>query len=207
VKITATTAVPEQRPAGYPHEEERALVLADGRLVRIRPVLPTDVGALQRAIEQADAETLRRRFLGGGAPRSERELRRLVEVDYHRRFALAAFDEQGEGVGIARYEGERTWPVVDVAVAVDRSWRGAGLGTELVRQVVLRAARQGATAVSADFYGDNLRVQQLLSDAGLPEERRIDHGVVTDLIDLRSLVDADIPDCRPGARRQGEDAP
>lgn len=175
------------RPAGYPLDEERTVILADGRSVTVRPTVPSDVTALADAIDHADAETLRRRFLGGGPPRSAAALRRLVEVDYRRRFALAAFDAEGEGVGIARYEGERTWPVVDVAVAVHPSWRGAGLATELVLRVATRAARLGATAASADFYSDNLRVHQLLHDAGLPERRHVDHGVVEDVVDLRSL--------------------
>ena len=182
--MTTSQAV---RPAGYPVEEEYPVVLTDGRSAHVRPVVPGDVEALRDAIAQADPETLRRRFLGGGPPRTQGALRRLVEVDYLHRFALAAFDDAGRGVGIARYEGERTWPVVDVAVAVDPAWRGVGLGSELVRRVVRRAVCQGATDVSVDFFSDNLRVHQLVRAAHLPEQRSVDHGVVTDTVDLRSL--------------------
>lgn len=199
MNTTGTLPSGEPRPDAYPPQEERTVVLADGRQVFLRPVVPGDLPELQRAIENADPETLRRRFLGGGPPRAEHQLRRLVDVDYHYRFALAAFDEQGAGVGIARYEGERTWPTVDVAVVVDPAWRSTGLGTELVRGVVARAVSQGASAVSADFYCDNLRVQQMLRDAKLPEQRHVDHGVVADVIDLRALNDL------PGPRTAGDD--
>lgn len=179
---------PDARPVGYPVEEERVVVLKDGRRVQLRPVVPDDVDALRLAIKHADPETVRRRFLGGGPPRSEASLRRLVEVDYGRRFALAAFGPTGEGVGIARYEGERTWPTVDVAVVVRPEWRGVGLGTHLVRAVVRRAVQQGATAVSVDFFASNITVQRLVAAAHLPEQRSVDHGVVADTIDLRPLA-------------------
>ena len=185
---TSTTATaPAGRPVGYPHEEEDVAVLGDGRSVRLRPVVPGDRAELQSAIARADRETLRRRFLGGAAPSTQAALRRLVEVDYRHRYALAAFDDDGRGVGIARYEGERTWPTVDVAVAVDPAWRGAGLATELVRRVVRRAVCMGATDVSVDFYSDNVRVHRLVAAAHLPERRSVDRGVVTDAVDLRPL--------------------
>ena len=172
------------RGPGYPVQYERDEVLDDGRAVHVRPVVPSDVDELRRAIQRADPETIRRRFLGGGPPRSEAVLRRLVTVDHDHRFALAAFAPDGTGVGIARYEGEQTWPVVEVAVAVDPAWRGVGLARTLMRSVLRRAVEQGATALSADFYADNSRVHSLLAEAGLPEQRSQDLGVVNDEISL-----------------------
>jgi RimJ/RimL family protein N-acetyltransferase len=174
------------RPEGYPAEYERDLLLADGRRVHVRPVVPADLPALAEAIGRADPETIRRRFLGGGPPRSTSALRRLVELDYRTRFALAAFDADGQGVGIARYEGERTWPAVELAVAVDPAWREVGLGRELVRLVVERAAEQGAATLTADFFSDNRRVQDLIAESGLTEQRTVEHGVVQDVLPLRA---------------------
>ncbi len=178
------------RPAGYPVECEAEVELADGRRAHLRPVVPTDQAELSAAIARADPDTLRRRFLGGAPPRSPRDLARLVTVDYERRFALAAFDDLGTGIGIARYEGEHTWPAVEVAVAVDLAWAGIGLGRELVARVVLRAAEQGADRLTADFYDDNLQVLGLLAEAQLPEHRTLEHGVVADEVQLDGLSTA-----------------
>lgn len=167
-------------PPGYPRSCETDVELADGRRVHLRPVVPQDVDELARAVARSDPDTLRRRFLGGAAPRSLPELQRLVSVDYDRRYALAAFDHDGTGVGIARYEGEGTWPAVELAVAVDPAWRGVGLGRELVRGVVRLAAERGATRLTADFFDDNQEVLSLLAEAGLPERRRACAGVVED---------------------------
>ena len=171
-----------RRPDGYPRQYEKRLVLDDGRAVHVRPVVPSDVEELSRAIDSADAETLRRRFLGGGPPRGLEQRLRLVTVDYVRRFAVAAFAEDGSGVGVARYEGETTWPTVDIAVAVHPAWREQGLARELLRLVVRRAVEKGAQYLSADFYADNVRVTDLLAEAHMPEQRTVSHGVVQDRI-------------------------
>ena len=120
------------RPVGYPHGQETDVVLAGGRRMHLRPVVPGDVRALQDAIGRAAPETLHRRFLGGGALRTPVVLRRLVELDYRHHYL-------------------------------------------------------GATGVSADFFSDNVRVQRLVAAAHLPERRSVDHGVVTDAVDLRPL--------------------
>jgi GNAT superfamily N-acetyltransferase len=180
------------RPAGYPTEYEQDLGLEDGRRVHVRPVVPEDVDELRAAIARADAETIRRRFLGGGPPRSAAALARLVTVDYATRFAVAAFAPDGTGVGIARYEGESTWPVVDVAVAVDPAWRGVGLARHLMTLVVRRAVEMGAASMSADFFVDNQRIHDLLAEAGLPEQRSTDRGVVQDEISLAGLDPEDV---------------
>lgn len=179
-----------RRPAGYPASYERTVVLSDGRRAHLRPVVPEDVEELAAAIARSDRETLRRRFLGGSPPHSPADLERLVRVDYRRRFALAAFDDDGTGIGIARYEGEKSWPAVELAVAVDPAWRGVGLGGELVTRVARRAAEMGARSLTADFYNDNREVQELVRQARLPERRTVEAGVVEDelLLDDRALA-------------------
>ncbi len=182
-------AVPQVRPPGYPAAYEHAVRLSDGRTVVVRPVVPEDVAALAAAVRRADPETLRRRFLGAAGPRTPEQLRRLVELDYVRRFAVAAFDASGTGVGIARYEGARTWPAVELAVVVDPGWRHVGLATALLGDVVRRAVEQGAHSALVDFFSDNLPVARLLEESGLPQRRRTAHGVVEDEV----LLDGPLP--------------
>lgn len=144
------------------------VVLSDGRHVFVRPVLPTDVDELRRAVAEADAETIHRRFLGGRPPRTDQELARLVDVDYDRRLAVVALAPDGRGVGIARYDADNGADVADVAVAVDAAWRDVGLATALIRLLAAGAASNGIRRLSADFLEDNQDVSDLFSDAGLP---------------------------------------
>lgn len=93
------------RPEGYPVAFERRLRLDDGRMVRIRPILPSDAPELAEAIRTADPDTLYRRFLGAPPRVTPELLTRLTTVDYVRRFVLVALDPTTDrGVAIARYE-------------------------------------------------------------------------------------------------------
>jgi GNAT superfamily N-acetyltransferase len=170
-------------PRGYPADYELTRVLRDGRTVQVRPVLPSDAPELAAAIANADPETLHRRFLGGRPPQTEEEIRHLVELDYVDRFALAAFDEQEQGVAIARYE--RDGPdVAEVAVAVDPGWRQVGLATRLLELLGRRAQECGIDRFRVSFFADNIDVQDLVDAAQLPEARTEGAGVVDVVVSL-----------------------
>jgi RimJ/RimL family protein N-acetyltransferase len=170
-------------PPGYPPEYELTLVLRDGRAVHVRPILPSDAAELASAIAHADPETLHSRFLGGRPPRTEEEIRHLVELDYVGRFALAAFDENEHGVGIARYE--RDGPdVAEVAVAIDPLWRQVGLATRLLELLAARAEECGIDRFKVSFFADNVDVQDLVHAARLPEARSEGDGVVDVVVSL-----------------------
>jgi GNAT superfamily N-acetyltransferase len=163
---TASLSTPAE-PPGYPSWLPRDVVLLDGRSVFVRPVLPTDVDELRQAIAQADAETVRSRFLGGRRPTSDQEISRLVNLDYNRRLAVLALSPDGRGVGIARYEANSGADIAEVAVAVDPPWRHVGLATALIRLLAAGAVRSGIHRFSADFFDANLDVRDLFADTGL----------------------------------------
>ena len=153
-------------------------VLADGRQVWVRPVRPSDLAELRRAIREADAETLRMRFLGGRAPQTEQELRYLVEVDHRSREAIAAFAENGRGVGIARYESEPESSVAEFAVAVDPGWRRVGLATALLTRLLAAALRNGITTIHVDYFATNHDVADLIRRSGGQLKTDLEGGVV-----------------------------
>ena len=164
-------------PPGFPSWLSQDVMLLDGRSVFVRPVLPDDAAELRRAVEQADPETLRRRFLGGRPPQSDHEFRRLVCVDYERRFAVVAFALDGRGVGIARYEALRDSDTAEVAVAVAPAWRHVGLATALVPLLAAAAVRNGLRCFTAEFFADNVDVTDLIAETGAPYQNSSASGV------------------------------
>ncbi len=172
-----------RRPPGYPRQLECDLTLADGRRVHVRPVVPDDAAALRAAVEQADAATLRGRFLGGRPPRDEESIRRLVELDYVTRLAVAAFSD-GTGVAIARYEGSAGSDVAEIAVAVDNGWRHVGLATGLIRLLARAALARGIHKFTATYFATNVDVRDLVTDSGLPHLPIANGSVVEDVIAL-----------------------
>ncbi len=162
-------------PPGYPSELEHETVLADGRAVFVRPIQAGDADEMRRALETADPDTLRARFMGS-APHTDAAVRRLVEVDYVHRLALVAFTRDGTGVGIARYEGREGSDAAEVAVAVDHDWRRVGLGGLLLRELGEAALLRGIRQFTALVHVDNTPALALLRATGLPHSMRSQDG-------------------------------
>lgn len=176
--------VARRRPRSFPKELETDLVLADGRKVKVRPILPSDADQLRAAIANADPETLRARFLGGKPPTDEATIQHLVCVDYVHRLALVAFDLDGTGVGIARYEGREGSDVAEVAVAIDPDWRHVGLATDLLHLLGLAAHARGIRAFTATFFADNRDVSDIIRESGLPKQRVNGGAAIEEVIAL-----------------------
>lgn len=154
-------------PPGYPRSYESAAQLADGRQVKIRPILPSDATELAEAIRKADLATLRSRFLGGPPRITPAVLDGLTRLNYVSRFALVAFS-RGRGVAVARYvalpASEHGEAVAEVAVAVMPRWRQVGLATVLVERLARRAHECEITHFTAVYLAENRPVTELAHD-------------------------------------------
>jgi RimJ/RimL family protein N-acetyltransferase len=167
---------PVDVPSGYPRDFERAVRLRDGRTAHVRPIIPADGPRLADAIRSADADTLRRRFLGGPPHVTPDLLTRLSTVDYDRRFALVAEDAAaGEGVAVARYDTIADG-VAEVAVVVDPAWRRVGLATTLVEMLAEAALSHGIHTITALYLAENRPVTALLGLAGEAGHQVIQQG-------------------------------
>lgn len=165
-------------PPGYPPEYERDVRLRDGRTVQIRPITPCDARELAEAIRSAEADTLRRRFLGSPPQITPALLTHLSTVDYRNRFALIAADHTtGHGVAIARYEAMPDSGAAEVAVAVDPPWRRVGLATALVEILAQAALDRGIHTFNAYYLAQNRPVAALLHLAGDAREPEIRQGI------------------------------
>jgi RimJ/RimL family protein N-acetyltransferase len=151
-------------PHGYPFDYERQLSLSDGRTVHIRPIVPGDAVLLAREVKEADADTLYHRFFNPAVKLDQKRLRYLTEIDYERRFALAAFAD-GEGVAIARFESS-TAGVAEVAVVVKPEWRRLGLATEMFVLLEEAALERGITEFEALYLPDNHAIERVLEKRG-----------------------------------------
>lgn len=146
-----------------PHVRETSVILADGRCVRIRELLPSDAPALVAAVEAADPEDLRRRFMGCPPPVSYL-VRRLKAADGVTHAAIGAFSYGGRLVGVAQFDRSDDDPTAEIAVAVDRNWQTVGLGTALVTRLAQIARARGVHHFTATFFADNLPLRRLLHD-------------------------------------------
>ena len=147
-----------------PSVEETTVILADGRCVRIRELLPTDADALVAAMADADPADLRRRFMGCPPPASYL-VERLDAADGVNNLALGAFAEE-RLVGVAQFDREDGSPTAEIAVEVATGWQNAGLGTALLRRLGQLARQRGVHHFTATFFAENLPLRRLLRDVG-----------------------------------------
>ena len=165
-------------PPGYPPEYVRLVTLRDGRSVLIRPIQPGDAPALAEAIQSADADTIRRRFLGGHPQVTPGLLDYLTTVDYTSRFALVAVEPASQrGVAVARYEPAGQDGTADVAIAVTPGWRDAGLATELLRMLAQAASERGIHTFTGTYLADNRPVTALINEADEPASQVTSRGI------------------------------
>ena len=165
-------------PPGYPQEYLRLVTLRDGRSVLIRPIQPSDASALAEAIDSADADTIRRRYLGGRPEVTPELLDYLTTVDYTSRFALIAVEPASQrGVAIARYEPAEQDGTADIAIAVTPGWRDAGLATELIRMLAQAASERGIHTFTGTYLADNRPVAALINAVDDPANRVTSRGI------------------------------
>ncbi len=134
-------------------------VLPDGTRCWIWPLLPTDREALVREFETLSLETRRRRFLGPVVHLTDKMLKHLVdEVDGIDHVALVLMAEVGDDllpVGVARCVRYPNEPqAADVAVTVKDAWQGRGVGTALLRALMVHRPA-GVTHLLTEVASDN----------------------------------------------------
>ena len=147
-----------------PPVSETRVVLADGREVVIRELLPTDEAALVAAVESADEADLRRRFMGCPPPISA-IVERLRQADGWHNFALGAFSADAELVGIAQFDRvDDESSTAEIAIEVANGWQTRGLGTALLERLAECARERGVRRFTATFFADNAPLRRLLRD-------------------------------------------
>lgn len=157
-------------------ESGRELVLRDGRWVRVRRLRPAD-GARITAFWQRLDRAARQRLVEFEGITEDRLATLSPSPTGTGLVAVASVDGEGDPardervLGLARYERTaadeaRFWTFVDPA------WRGAGLGTSLVRQLATEARDAGVAALVGEMTPQDTRMLSLLADLGLEHRRQ-----------------------------------
>jgi RimJ/RimL family protein N-acetyltransferase len=163
------------------------LALRDGVCVPVREIRAEDAPALQRLVSRSSERSIELRFFGPMKELSEEKARRFAEVDGRDRFALVALDPEDEGeiVGVVRYERERDTDGAEYAALVEDRFQGRGLGIGLTRRLIEAAQERGIERLHALVLRENGRMLRLLRSLEFPERKRWENGLEHIEIDLR----------------------
>jgi len=162
--------------ANYTAEER----LRDGRRVEIRALKPDDKADMLDAVSRIGAQSMRRRFFGAKRDFSESEQAFYLNVDFVNHVALVAVIAEGERrtiVGGGRYVVTQPGSA-EVAFAVVDAFQGQGIGSRLLRHLIVIARQAGLKELIAEVLPENAAMLKVFENSGLKVATRRDAGTV-----------------------------
>ncbi|MDE2578197.1 MAG: bifunctional acetate--CoA ligase family protein/GNAT family N-acetyltransferase [Hyphomicrobiales bacterium] len=158
-------ADPRQRPghsnrrfavAPYPKDEEREVVLKNGKRIFVRPVRPEDEETYKDFFEHVPPNDLRLRFFAPVKAFTHAFLARLTQIDYARAYVLAAFDvETKRMLGGVRLMMNADLTEGEYAILVGSEARGTGLGWILMTLMIEHGRAQGLHKIEGQVLTEN----------------------------------------------------
>lgn len=170
-------------------------MLANGRELIVRPIVPADAAMLRAGFAVLSAEEVRMRFMHPISELTEEAAAGLARIDAAREFALVAAEplQPGEALVGAVVRASLDDPIpgegrsADFALIVARPLAGHGLGTHLLRRLLHWCRRKRVASVHGDVLAENERMLHLVERLGfvrshVPGEA----GIVRVTLDLRA---------------------
>ncbi len=166
-------------PPGYPREWEADVVLSDGSVAHVRPIVPGDAEAIHYMHSQQSAESVYLRFFAPIRRLSDKDVHRFTHVDYDKRVALVVIVAD-EIAGIGRYDRleETDWGAAEVAFNVADRHQGTGIGSVLLEHLAAIGREAGVKLFTADVLPQNRKMINVFQDAGYEVEHEFDDGII-----------------------------
>jgi len=152
-------------------------LLSDGSTVEIRPAQPQDADDIRQMHEQMSPDNAYFRFFSFSPQAPGREAQRLARPEGPDHAALLARLD-GKLIGVASYEPTHRPGIAEIAFAVSDEMHGRGVATLLLEHLVSLARQRRLIAFAAETLPENLAMQRVFADAGLPVERQFADGVI-----------------------------
>lgn len=139
--------------------------LADGTVVRFRPVRPEDEPLISEAIHSSSRETLLHRFFSPIRSVPRELLRQMLALDATREKCIVGVVTTPDRTRIvcgARYVRLATPRTAEIAITVHDDFQHRGLGTLLLQLLTTVALHDGIGRFEADVMCSNLKMLRLL---------------------------------------------
>ncbi|USQ77616.1 bifunctional acetate--CoA ligase family protein/GNAT family N-acetyltransferase [Ornithinimicrobium cryptoxanthini] len=166
-------------PPGYPREWEADVVLSDGSVAHVRPIVPGDVEGLHEFHSGQSEESIYLRFFAPLRRLSDKDATRFATVDYDKRVALVMLIGD-EIAGIGRYDRieETGWSSAEVAFNVADKHQGRGIGSVLLEHLAAIGRESGVALFVADVLPQNRKMINVFQDAGYEVSHEFEDGVI-----------------------------
>jgi acetyl coenzyme A synthetase (ADP forming)-like protein len=152
------------------------VVVADGGVVRLRPLRADDGQNLIDLTARLSDESLYYRFFNAFRPETEADVAPFLDLDYKERFALVA-ELNGLIVAVGRYIYEPDRNSAEVAFVVEDRHQLRGIGSLLLEHLAAIARSNDITRFHASTLYDNQKMLHVFANAGYQVHRALDQGV------------------------------
>ena len=153
------------------------VTLADGETITLRPVRPSDEAALSEFFYRLSARSTFSRFFHAKRYFSHTEMSRLVDTDDEHALGLLATTEDGAILGMTRYDVDERSKLGDIAFVVRDDHQRKGLGSAMMKQMMVLARERGVLGFSADVLHGNIAMMGVFSQCGVPLDSTFREGV------------------------------
>jgi len=164
------------RPDTYPAWWEADVVLRDGSVAHVRPIVPNDAEGVRRFHAGQSAESIYLRFFAPLKTLSDKDVARFTQVDYDSRVALVA-TLHGDIIGIGRFD-RLDATTAEVAFHISDAHQGKGVGSVLLEHLAAAAQERGVGKFVADVLPQNRKMIQVFTEAGYEVDYKFDDGVI-----------------------------
>ncbi|WP_346111449.1 GNAT family N-acetyltransferase [Nonomuraea maheshkhaliensis] len=173
------------QPATEPATAERAIKVADGAEVTVRPLTSIYREAVRDLHDRCSPESRRFRYFTAMPALPPRAFDKLC--DRSKGYSLVA-GHDGQVVGMANLMFTPDPGIAEMAFLVEDRWQGRGLGTAMARMLVRAARDLGYAEVRATMLSDNARMRRLLVALGAGLAYTEDPGVMEARLPVGALA-------------------
>ncbi len=148
----------------YPSHLGDRFQLADGTEIAIRPIRPEDAEIEQDFVRNLSEESKYFRFMRTLHELTHEMLVRFTQIDYDREMAFIAVTEHNgeeQELGVARYSINPDGESCEFAIVVADDWRGLGIGTRLLRELMAAAKARGLRVMVGEALSNNTEMRHL----------------------------------------------
>ena len=171
------------RLPGYATAWEADVVLRDGSVAHVRPIVPADAEGIKAFHGRQSAESIYLRFFAPLRELSERDVFRFTNVDHRSRVALVA-TVRGDIVGIGRFD-KIDAASAEVAFNISDHFQGRGVGSVLLEHLAMIGQEVGVARFVAEVLPQNRKMINVFTEAGYEVRHRFEDGVIAVSFDIR----------------------
>jgi acyl-CoA hydrolase/N-acetylglutamate synthase-like GNAT family acetyltransferase len=163
-----------------PKQARVTMLMQDGTQITIRPVHPTDEPKMRDLFHALSQGSIYTRFMSRMKWVPRRQVQDFVFIDHRNEVSIVATVPEADGdsiVALGGYYVDRKTNRAEVAFTVQDDWQSRHIGTNLFKQLVTIARRNGIAGFTAEVLDENKAMQSVFNNSGLKVNSAMKEGV------------------------------